>query len=143
MTNIQRTSIYRSKIDPWLAATLVATIAACAFAGTQVQASAMPGATWIALLLWLVGAVLPLWVLVGTYYTLSVDTLWVRSGPFRWVISVTQITAVTPSGRPSSGPALSLDRLRIDYGRGRSVWVSPRDKTGFVQELEILRRQPD
>ncbi len=143
MTNIQRTRIYRSKIDPWLAATLVAAIAVCALAGARVQASATPGATWIALLLWLVGAVLPLWILVATYYVLSVDTLQVRSGPFRWVVPVAKISAVTPSGRASSGPALSLDRLRIDYGRGRSVLVSPRDKTGFAQELEILRRQPD
>ena len=29
-----------------------------------------------------------------------------------------------------------LDRLRIDYGRGRAIMISPEDKRGFLIELE-------
>jgi hypothetical protein len=31
---------------------------------------------------------------------------------------------------------LSLDRLRIDYGRARSILISPEDARGFLNELE-------
>ena len=48
------------------------------------------------------------------------------------------IREVRPTTNPLSAPALSLDRLRIDYeegGRVRSLLVSPKDKEGFLQEL--------
>jgi hypothetical protein len=30
---------------------------------------------------------------------------------------------------------LSLDRLRIDFGRMRSIMISPEDKEAFMKEL--------
>ena len=42
---------------------------------------------------------------------------------------------VSVIGNWLSGPALSLDRLRIDYGRGRSLLVSPKERERFVSEL--------
>jgi hypothetical protein len=45
------------------------------------------------------------------------------------------IRTVTPTRNPLSSPALSLDRLRIDYGRGRRIMVSPRDPGAFLREL--------
>jgi hypothetical protein len=37
---------------------------------------------------------------------------------------------------PLSSPALSLDRIRIDYGKGKSVMISPLNKADFLLELQ-------
>ncbi|HCS65703.1 MAG TPA: hypothetical protein DIW64_17495 [Cellvibrio sp.] len=38
-------------------------------------------------------------------------------------------------------PALSLDRLEIDYGRGQSIMISPKQKSKFLQHLAARREQ--
>lgn len=87
-----------------------------------------------------VGVGLPLWLLLSTHYTLEPRQLIVRSGPFKWCIALADITAITPTSNPLSSPALSLDRLRIDYGRGRSLMISPRNKEQFLHAVEVARR---
>ena len=47
---------------------------------------------------------------------------------------------IRPTRNPLSSPALSLDRLRIDYGSGRSIMVSPEDKDKFIGDIEDARR---
>ena len=79
------------------------------------------------------------------HYTLEGRNLIVRSGPFRWTIDVDEITGVEKASgfmMARSSPALSLDRLRIEYGRGASVMVSPRDRAGFMRAIEAARKQP-
>jgi len=106
--------VFPSKVDTWLVVVLAAAI--------------------------LIGAALPAWLLMATHYTLEDTELRVRSGPFRWSVPIREITAITPTRNPLSSPALSLDRLRIDYGRGRSLMISPADKDGFLRELERRRK---
>ncbi|MDX1605745.1 MAG: PH domain-containing protein [Candidatus Competibacterales bacterium] len=81
----------------------------------------------------------PVWLLRSTYYRFDEDHLHIRSGPFRWNVPFQQIQGVEPTRNPLSSPALSLDRLRIDYGRGRSIMVSPQDKRRFLNRLEQAR----
>lgn len=83
-----------------------------------------------------IGLVLPLWVLLGTDYRIEAGELRIRAGPLRWRIPVAGITRVEPTRDARSGPALSLDRLCIDYGHGARCLVSPRDAAGFVRELK-------
>ena len=68
--------------------------------------------------------------------------LLIRSGPMRWRIPVQDIRRIEASRSWLSSPALSLDRLRIHHcratGRMRQVLVSPRDRQGFVQALQLL-----
>ncbi len=93
-------------------------------------------ATWLtALSTFLLGAILPLWLLLDTHYLLDTNTLLIRSGPFRWAIPVADIKSIRPTNNPLSSPALSLDRLRIDYGKGKTIMISPRDKAAFLEEL--------
>lgn len=89
----------------------------------------------------LIGAGLPLWILAATDYTLEAGELRARSGPFRWRVPLRDITAITPTRSLLSSPALSLDRLRIDYGRGRALMISPADRQGFLGALEQRRRE--
>ena len=87
-----------------------------------------------------IGVGLPIWLLLSTRYMLEPRQLRVQSGPFKWHIKVADITSITPSSNALSSPALSLDRLRIDYGSGRSLMISPRNKEQFLRDIEAARR---
>jgi hypothetical protein len=137
-------TVYHSKIDTWLLAVLAAAMASCAWTSGTAILSGSPGTWWIVALTAVLGVGLPLWLLFATRYTLDSRLLTVRSGPFKWRIPIADITGITPTRNPLSSPALSLDRLRIDYGRGRAVMISPRNKEQFLRDIEMLRAQrPD
>jgi len=93
---------------------------------------------WLLLPLALVVAV-PLWTMLGTCYTLSDEALRVRSGPFTWRIALIEVSGIELTRDACSSPALSLDRLRIDYGDGRSLSISPADKQRFVRDFTARR----
>jgi hypothetical protein len=40
-----------------------------------------------------------------------------------------------------SSPACSLGRLRIEYGRSRSILISPKNREDFLRELEAHRKR--
>jgi hypothetical protein len=75
------------------------------------------------------------WTLLGTYYVVDATTLVVRSGPFHWSVPLREIRSVQPTRDIRSGPALSFDRLRIEYGAGRVLLISPREKDAFLADL--------
>lgn len=133
------TTVFRSKIDAWLLVALLVAITMSIHASATVL-SAGPAAWWIVPFIVVLGIGLPLWLLLGTRYLLRPDQLTIRCGPFTWHVPVSAITSMTPTRNPLSSPALSLDRLRIDYGPGKSVMISPRDKERFIEQVEILRR---
>jgi hypothetical protein len=131
--------VFRSKVDGWLGAIVAAAVLAMLGGawttlseneGVQGVLAALPG---------VIAAVLAVWVFFGTDYRLDVSELYVRSGPFRWRVPLREIRSVTPTRNPLASPALSLDRLRIDYGDGRWIMVSPADSERFQRELEGRR----
>ena len=131
---------FSSKIDLWLWGALALTLGACAFAvwTVGVRGPAMAMVAMLAVCVLALG--LPVWIVLGTCYELAERDLLIRSGPFRWRVPLGQIRAVAPSRSVLSAPALSLDRLRIAYGRAGSILISPRDKLQFLSELQ--RRCP-
>lgn len=96
--------------------------------------------TWlnglIAFFIFAIGIVLPTWLVNSTYYLVDDSALLVRSGPLTWRIALSDIQSVSATKNPLSSPALSLDRLRIDYGRMQSVMVSPADKQAFLDAIK-------
>ncbi len=52
-------------------------------------------------------------------------------------IPLAEISEVRPTSNPLSAPALSLDRLRVQFGRGLvgAVFISPVDRDHFLDEL--------
>lgn len=133
-------TVYKSKIDWWLAAIILGAAAVSALTSLKIVLTAPPAAWWAVLPIAGIGTGLPLWLLLGTHYTIESAHLRIRSGPFKWQVPVADITSIVPSSNPLSSPALSLDRLRIDYGRGATIMISPRDKERFIREIEALRR---
>lgn len=132
---------FRSKIDAWIALLSIGAVVACLGGLIHV---ALTKSSLLALAmspLLLVGVVLPVWLLSSTYYVLNETELLVRSGPLQWRVPLADIRAITPTRNPLSSPALSLDRLRIDYQRWRSIMISPADKERFLEELENRRNR--
>ena len=133
-------SRYRTKIDVWVLAVLIG-----AFVFTLLD--------WLFFLVFwrgvlierlIVVLLIPLiWggilsLLIPTYYEITSSTLFVRSGWLRYRIPLASIQRVFPTHNPLSAPALSLDRLQIEYMQGnrlQSQLISPQDKPGFLQDL--------
>lgn len=131
--------VYTSKIDTWLKLVLVGAMATCLIAFVFALRTGSNTAIVAILPALTIGAGLPVWLMTSTTYTLSGTTLMVKSGPFKWQVPIEQITSIKPTSNPLSSPALSLDRLQIDYGRGQSIMISPKDKDQFIQDLEMRR----
>lgn len=132
-------TVYRSRVDRWLVVVVLGTAVVCLGAALASFRTAS-GVELLALLAVLLGGIgLPLWLLAGTRYTVTDERLEIACGPFRWRIPLAQITSITPTSNPLSSPALSLDRLRVAYGAGKSVLISPADKRRFIDDLEGRR----
>ncbi|WP_298633651.1 PH domain-containing protein [uncultured Umboniibacter sp.] len=78
---------------------------------------------------------LPIWLILSTYYLVEGETLNIRSGPMKVSIPLGDIHSVTPSRSMLSAPALSLKRLKIGYGKGKTILVSPKDVEGFKSAI--------
>lgn len=119
---------FKSKVDTWIALLIGAVfLMDLAF----IVIFPVPGATVI-----LAGVIVLLaWLTTSTYYAVEGSVLRVVSGPFRWRVPIADIQSVTPTRSLWSAPALSLDRLRINYGNGRCILVSPADKHGFLEAI--------
>ncbi len=76
-------------------------------------------------------------ILRSTYYLIDAGTLIIRSSIFSWRVPIADIRSITPTRSALSSPALSLDRLRIDYGR-KAIMVSPVDRHRFIESLRAI-----
>lgn len=132
---------FESKRDTWLVALIVASMVVMAVAIIALRTAPMdPLVRWGVIAALLATIALTGWLLASTYYLAYDDRLVIRSGPFRWRIALATIVSVTPTRAVWSSPALSLDRLRIDYGSGRWVLVSPRRREAFLAALRVTAR---
>lgn len=132
---------YRSKVDWWLGLILAVAFVAMVGAGIGLLASPSPDASqvrWVALVTFLMAAFtasLPF----STSYTITGTDLLVKAAFFRWRVPLDQIVEVFPTHNPLSSPALSIDRLRVNYKRpsGRTWWImiSPKFKDEFLNDL--------
>ncbi len=126
----------RSATDGWIALVLGISALVCSWAaGTLLLTSSIMA--WLAGIgTLLLGTVLPIWMLLHTVYRLENDHLLAESGPFRWRVAYRDIRSITRRRESMAGPALSMDRLVIDYGPMRNLIISPRDPEAFQQALE-------
>lgn len=142
-TSSQRTSVYPSRIDAWIAALMLGGVVAMipGVVATFLDAGALRAAQAVFLLAAVVG--LMVWVGVGTRYTLDGGDLIIRSGPFSWRIAIDTITAVGPASgvhRWRSSPAMSMQRLAIVHGGGKTVLISPSESERFLADLKARQK---
>lgn len=127
--------VYPSKIDRWLSILFTFSAAASVAACVAALSTGEPAAWLLVVFILLVAVGLPWWLIHATAYTVTDATLLIRSGPFRWCIALLDIHSIEATTNPLSSPALSLDRLRIDYGKNSSIMISPEDRAGFLADL--------
>ena len=128
-------AVFRSKIDIWLVALVVGTpllLLEFVFEGTGISDR---GADIVEILIVIGVLALFAWIYATTRYTITENHLFVKAGPFSWIIPIADITRIKPTRNPASSPALSLDRLRIQYGAGDELMVSPADQQRFMTAL--------
>lgn len=137
------TTVYESKRDAWIVGLIWAGALGALAGGVAQFTSPAPLGLRVALLIFLgSAAAFMLWILYGTDYTLSDEELRIRCGPFHYGVPLRAIDSVTPSRNPLSSPALSLDRLLIQWGPGpRRILISPSRRSEFLQELSYRREQ--
>jgi hypothetical protein len=128
---------FRSKVDGWFIPIMVISFAGLIVGLGGVMLSPMP---WILRVI-VTAAIVAIMYLVATifrntYYEIVGTDLLVRSGPLKWTIPVAEIQEITPSRNILSAPALSLDRLRIRFGKRAYILVSPEDKDGFLRAVK-------
>ena len=105
---------FQSKTGRWLVAVLMVNASTLAVVGTVTVLALSGRWRWVPALSLFVGAACEVWMLRSTRYILEDQHIRVLCGPFRRLIPIRQIRSVTSPRRALAGPALSLDRLRID-----------------------------
>ncbi|MEP4486821.1 MAG: PH domain-containing protein [Halioglobus sp.] len=126
---------FRSKTDAWLGAVILCAVGFMIATLVQTGQAAEQQSTLATVAMLVLGCGVPLWMLFGTLYTVTPDQLLIKCGPFRWRVPRNEIHEVIPTRSPLSSPALSLDRLQIKYGNGKSVLVSPKHKSDFMEAI--------
>lgn len=126
----------RSAIDSWIAVILGISALVCLWAASVLLLSnSIVG--WVAgIATLLLGAGLPIWMMLHTVYRLEDDHLVAESGPFRWRVAYRDVRSITRRRELLAGPALSMDRLVIDYGPMRCLIISPRNPEAFKSALQ-------
>ena len=93
----------------------------------------------LGILLLLVTFALILHMFLTTIYTIDNDKLKIKSGFFSYKpIEISEIKRITKTNNIISSPAASFDRIEIQYGKFKSIILSPKDKLNFCKDLNEL-----
>lgn len=121
---------FKSKKDVWLSVLIWGVIILMIFIMITEQ-------NIVVYIVGILNNVLLLWLWFGTSYRIDDEALIVRSGPFKSTIDIKTIKKLKDTKTLLAGPALSLDRIEIQYKTYDTVIVSPKDKIEFIETLLI------
>ncbi|RUO24433.1 hypothetical protein CWE09_11255 [Aliidiomarina minuta] len=130
--------IHSSRVDNWF---LLLVVAVAIFSLLAATLLSLRGLSLLGLILLLLGAVLPMWVVMSTRYHITEEDLLVRAGPFRWRLALSSISKIEPCHNGVIAPALSRERIKITYQGSNSLMVSPSDRYSFIMDLGVA--EPD
>ena len=126
--------VYKSKIDWWLGLPLVYPI----FRSIQ---SIFEG-EWYGYLVLLLTLLLIVFISKSTRYIITENLLIVKC---MFIVNdrieISKIRKIEKTNSILSSPALSLDRIAIKFNKFDEVYISPKEKQAFVEEL--LNVNPD
>lgn len=140
--------IHHSKVDNWLLMTVVSLALMVLLASTLL---ALAGLAPLGLLLFLLGAALPMWIVMATRYHIIDDELVIRAGPLRWRLPIDAIERVEACHNGAVAPAMSKQRLCLYYHlasdgaakRAYMVYVSPEDRYQFIFDIGVADPDAD
>lgn len=80
--------------------------------------------------------------LFGIQYTIEDNKLYVSAFPFSKgkPYDLTKLESITPTRSLLSSPAASLNRIKLDFGVGMPLIISPKAQDLFIEE--VLRINP-
>lgn len=81
-----------------------------------------------------------IWIWFKTGYIIKDNQLKIQYGPFKKNIKIDEIHSIRKTKNPFTAPALSMDKIEINYSRHRTIAISPKNKTEFVHQL--LKQSP-
>jgi len=135
---------FASKVDGWMIPVMIVAVAGMIWSLVAVMIAEAPWSIRIVVAVVTVLVIVLLFsVFTRTHYTVANGELRIVSGPFRRTISLADITGVEPTRNPLSSPALSMDRLKVSYGKKKYILISPADKTGFLNAIGRPARRDD
>jgi hypothetical protein len=76
-----------------------------------------------------------LWFWLRTGYLIKDSKLQVIFGPFRKTVLIGDMKKISKSSNPLAAPALSVERLKIDYGNYDVILISPKNEQEFIKLL--------
>lgn len=76
-----------------------------------------------------------MWIWFKTGYFIKGDVLIIQQGPFKWTIHIDEIESVREVRNPFTDPALSINKLEINYRRFKTIAISPKCKVAFIKQL--------
>jgi hypothetical protein len=132
---------YRSKKDTWLISVIAASVILTILAGAALIL--FGEAIWqrsIGIVIML-ASLIPVLLTTPVSYTIDRSSLHIRAGYKHWTIPLQNILAVRPSRDWIASPALSVNRLEIEYKdwEGNSfLLISPERTEHFLNELANL-----
>ena len=131
---------YKSKKDAWLIGIIAIAflISLISLTLTVITPGAIQQGGWVSVVV-----VAVVWAFIASliwplYYEITPTELIVRGGLLHWEIPLSSIQQVRPTHNMLASPALSLDRLRIEYSqkdKTRFMLISPKDKSSFLRNL--------
>ena len=131
---------YKSKKDAWLIGIIAIAflISLISLTLTVITPGAIQQGGWVSVVV-----VAVVWAFIASliwplYYEITPTELIVRGGLLHWEIPLSSIQQVRPTHNMLAYPALSLDRLRIEYSqkdKTRFMLISPKDKSSFLRNL--------
>lgn len=130
---------FRSKKDWWILGFIIAMTGLLLQLLLTMYAKGSMAQYPVHTLIYVLTIVVLWWPVWSTQYRIDAEQLVVSSMFLTWKIPLSTIQKISPSNNSVSSPALSLDRLRIDYqkeGKAKFILISPKDKQAFTQALQ-------
>jgi len=131
---------FRSKMDWWFLGFIIAMSGLLAQLILTTNGKGILMQNLLFVVVYALTIVLLWWPLWSTRYVVDQEQLTIRSLCFKWIIPLTAIQSVSETDNSISSPALSLDRLKIEYlkqGQTKTILVSPKDKVAFKAALKL------
>ncbi|MFB4168868.1 PH domain-containing protein [Virgibacillus sp. JSM 102003] len=77
-----------------------------------------------------------MWIWFKTGYTIENNSIKIQYGPFKKYIEIDEIYNIRETKNPFTAPALSMNRVEINYGKYETIQISPKEISLFVGELQ-------
>jgi len=125
--------VFGTKVDAWIAVVIVlgtlVPLVMLTVLGIQThQYGIIPAGLFAPILIGLLA--------IPIKYELQADLLLIQSGMIKYRVRYSDIELIEPTRNPLSSPAMSLDRLKIVYGKRKMILISPNDRMAFLSEIK-------